>query len=235
MHDAGQTGNRRSLGRHLSFPRSRVGMHTGDFIRVSASVFIPTREHGNENNIQHRASRNQDRGWGIQYPISLSNIRHPPSNICHPASKGASMEASYIAAYRDGRLHEAIRRASLWMRKCTLCPRLCKVDRMSDEKGYCGRAGGPLSPASPAPRRGAPPGGQERVRTIFFSHCNLFCVFCQNYDISHGARGRRRGRMNWPRSCWRSSVGDATNQFRHTVARNFAHTGSAPHCGRGRP
>jgi len=48
------------------------------------------------------------------------------------------MEASYIAAYRDGRLHEAIRRASLWMRKCTLCPRLCKVDRMSDEKGYCG-------------------------------------------------------------------------------------------------
>ncbi|MFZ2448162.1 MAG: radical SAM protein [Syntrophobacteraceae bacterium] len=104
------------------------------------------------------------------------------------------MGLSYIAAYRDGRLHEAIRRASLWMRKCTLCPRLCNVDRMSDEKGYC-KTGRRAVVASFGPHCGEerPLVGKNGSGTIFFSHCNLFCVFCQNYDISHGGEGTPAG------------------------------------------
>ncbi len=101
------------------------------------------------------------------------------------------MEASYIRAYREGRLREALGRASLWMRKCTLCPRLCGVNRMADEKGFC-RTGRKAVVASYGPHFGEerPLVGGNGSGTIFFSHCNLFCVFCQNDDISHGGAGR---------------------------------------------
>lgn len=100
------------------------------------------------------------------------------------------MEASYLKAYSEGRLQEAVRRASLWMRKCTLCPRLCGVNRMADEKGFC-RTGIKAVVASYGPHYGEerPLVGMNGSGTIFFSHCNLFCVFCQNHDISHGGAG----------------------------------------------
>jgi len=100
------------------------------------------------------------------------------------------IEASYIEAYRSGRLKEAGARARRWMKKCTLCPRLCRVDRLSDEKGYC-RTGRLAIVASYGPHYGEerPLVGKGGSGTIFFSHCNLFCTFCQNYDISHGGEG----------------------------------------------
>ena len=104
------------------------------------------------------------------------------------------MEASYIKAYNSGRLQEALRRASLWMKKCTLCPRLCGVDRTADERGFC-RTGRRAVVASFGPHYGEerPLVGKSGSGTIFFSHCNLFCVFCQNHDISHGGAGTPAG------------------------------------------
>jgi putative pyruvate formate lyase activating enzyme len=100
------------------------------------------------------------------------------------------MRASYIETYRSGRLEDAIRRARQWMQKCTLCPRLCRVDRMSDDEGYC-RTGRMAVVASYGPHYGEekPLVGKGGSGTIFFAHCNLFCTFCQNYDISHGGDG----------------------------------------------
>ena len=46
------------------------------------------------------------------------------------------MNAAYIEAHRNGRLGEAVDRASRWVRKCTLCPRMCKVDRMAGERVF---------------------------------------------------------------------------------------------------
>ena len=82
----------------------------------------------------------------------------------------------------------------LWdcMNPCTLCPRRCEVYRGKGEIGFCGIACLPLVSSV------APHFGEESVLvgsggsgTIFFAGCNLGCVFCQNFDISHHRRGRR--------------------------------------------
>lgn len=68
---------------------------------------------------------------------------------------------------------------------CTLCPRLCRVDRLSGEKGHCATGWEPFV-ASVGPHFGEeePLVGTRGSGTIFLSGCNLHCVFCQNYDIS---------------------------------------------------
>ncbi|MHC4121706.1 MAG: 4Fe-4S cluster-binding domain-containing protein, partial [Planctomycetota bacterium] len=81
----------------------------------------------------------------------------------------------------------------LWdrMNPCTICPRLCNVHRGKGETGFCGIGETPLVSSV------GPHFGEESVLvgrggsgTIFFAGCNLGCVFCQNYDISHERRGR---------------------------------------------
>lgn len=100
------------------------------------------------------------------------------------------MPAAYIEAYRNGRLDENIRRGVRWMTNCTLCPRMCKVNRMEGETGRC-RTGRLSVVASYDPHFGeeSPLVGRNGSGTIFFTHCNLHCIFCQNVDISHGGSG----------------------------------------------
>lgn len=101
------------------------------------------------------------------------------------------MEAAYLKTHGEGRLKEKIQRALAWLKKCTLCPRFCRVDRRLGGKGYC-RTSRYAVVASYGPHYGEekPLVGQTGSGTIFFSHCNLFCTFCQNFDISHGGEGR---------------------------------------------
>jgi putative pyruvate formate lyase activating enzyme len=75
---------------------------------------------------------------------------------------------------------------------CGLCPRRCGVNRLAGERGYC-RAPGEIMAASHCLHRGEEPpiSGRNGSGTIFFSHCNLRCIFCQNYQISHLGMGRR--------------------------------------------
>jgi len=100
------------------------------------------------------------------------------------------MKPSYLEAHEKGVLQKRVDRALAWMRRCTLCPRMCRVNRMEDEKGFC-RTGRRAVVASYGPHYGeeSPLVGKNGSGTIFFSHCNLFCVFCQNRDISHGGEG----------------------------------------------
>ncbi len=97
----------------------------------------------------------------------------------------------YIMAKNKGRLEEKIRASRDMLTCCTLCPRQCRVDRTKGEKGYCG-AGKKAVVASFAPHFGEEPPlvGKYGSGTIFFSHCNLKCVFCQNHDISIQGYGR---------------------------------------------
>ena len=80
----------------------------------------------------------------------------------------------------------------LWsmMNGCTLCPRECKSLRLDGEEGLCG-AGEWLMIASFSAHFGEEEGlvGSQGSGTIFFSNCNLKCLFCQNYDISHLGHG----------------------------------------------
>jgi len=92
---------------------------------------------------------------------------------------------SYKNLHREGilgdRLEEILRLAS----PCTLCPRQCMADRTGDGRGYC-QAPYSLYISSASPHFGEeePLVGTGGSGTIFMTHCNLRCAFCQNYDIS---------------------------------------------------
>lgn len=96
----------------------------------------------------------------------------------------------YIDTYKQGKLKEKIERLNKILASCTLCPRKCKVNRLKGEKGYCG-GGKNAAVSSYFPHFGEESClvGRFGSGTIFFSFCNLKCVFCQNYDISHLAEG----------------------------------------------
>lgn len=91
----------------------------------------------------------------------------------------------YIQAKKRGDLAKKINQTEALLADCTLCPRQCRVDRSSQEKGYCA-TGEKAIVSSWAPHFGEEPPlvGNRGSGTLFFSHCNLKCVFCQNYEIS---------------------------------------------------
>jgi len=99
-------------------------------------------------------------------------------------------EPSYLKLYREGQLPSRVRQALDLLKDCRLCPRECHVDRLSGELGVC-RTGARASVASFHPHFGeeAPLVGSAGSGTIFFSSCNLFCSFCQNFAISHLGEG----------------------------------------------
>lgn len=69
--------------------------------------------------------------------------------------------------------------------KCVLCPRKCKVNRNNNELGYC-RAGDKMKIGGYHLHMWEEPiiTGETGSGTIFFSYCNLGCVYCQNHEIS---------------------------------------------------
>ena len=75
--------------------------------------------------------------------------------------------------------------------RCTLCPRGCNVDRLSGDTGICNTQDEAMvSSYNPHFGEEAPLVGKNGSGTIFFTHCNLLCNFCQNYDISHEGHGQ---------------------------------------------
>lgn len=73
---------------------------------------------------------------------------------------------------------------------CSQCPRNCKVDRADGKIGFCGVTDQlMIARAALHPWEEPPISGTNGSGTIFFSGCNLRCVFCQNRDISHSAVG----------------------------------------------
>jgi putative pyruvate formate lyase activating enzyme len=104
-----------------------------------------------------------------------------------------SIEPAYLETFRNGLFKEKIEKAYDLLQSCTLCPRRCNVDRMSGQMGIC-KTGASAYVSSYNPHFGeeAPLVGSQGSGTIFFTHCNLLCIFCQNYDISHEGYGREK-------------------------------------------
>lgn len=77
------------------------------------------------------------------------------------------------------------------MMKCNLCPRCCNVDRDNGEVGFC-QAPDEMVIARYSLHKWEEPviSGDVGSGTIFFSYCNLRCLFCQNYEISEYHKGR---------------------------------------------
>lgn len=100
-------------------------------------------------------------------------------------------DPSYIGLFEKGILKERTKTAREILRSCTLCPRKCRVDRLSGQAGVCDTAGlARVSSYSPHFGEEAPLVGDNGSGTIFFTHCNLLCIFCQNFDISHEGHGQ---------------------------------------------
>lgn len=97
---------------------------------------------------------------------------------------------SYIGAYRTGKLADSIEKADRILENCILCPRNCKVNRLSGEKGVC-RTGRLALVSGYDPHFGEESAlvGTHGSGTIFMGSCNLLCIFCQNWEISHLGAG----------------------------------------------
>lgn len=71
------------------------------------------------------------------------------------------------------------------MSSCCICPRNCKADRLNGEIGICGSNAG-FNISSIVVHHGEEPpiSGKNGICNVFFSRCNLSCIYCQNYQIS---------------------------------------------------
>ena len=97
---------------------------------------------------------------------------------------------SYLRTDQKGLLKEKIAAAYDILSSCNLCPRNCLVNRHEGERGLCRTGDQPwVSSYSAHFGEEDPLVGQHGSGTIFFTHCNLYCIFCQNYEISHGGEG----------------------------------------------
>lgn len=85
---------------------------------------------------------------------------------------------------------ERVRSAEKLLKECTLCPRNCGIDRTRGETGFCKTGDKPfVSSWGPHFGEERPLVGRFGSGTIFFSNCNLGCIFCQNWTISHRGEG----------------------------------------------
>jgi len=98
---------------------------------------------------------------------------------------------SYFNASKSGKLKEVTEKLFCGLQSCDICPRRCKVNRLEGEIGFCKTAKLPKVYSFMCHHGEEPPvSGTRGSGTIFFSHCNMGCVYCQNYEFSQLGKGR---------------------------------------------
>jgi len=109
----------------------------------------------------------------------------------YAAKKGEEWRPAYAKLEQKGKFAQRIEEAYAIFEECELCPRQCGVNRQEGETGFC------RAPAKPVIFSAQPHFGEEislvgkhGSGTIFFSNCNLRCVFCQNWPIALEGKGR---------------------------------------------
>lgn len=103
------------------------------------------------------------------------------------------MAPAFVALAETGELVRRAAQAREWMGACSLCPRRCGVDRVAGVRGYCGAgAQARVYRHMSHPGEEPPLSGTGGSGTIFWSHCTLRCVYCQNYRMSQLGEGTDR-------------------------------------------
>lgn len=98
--------------------------------------------------------------------------------------------AAYIELFDSGELAKRVEIAAAILHKCQLCPHKCNVDRINGERGQCHTPKlAAVSSYGPHFGEEAPLVGTKGSGTIFFTNCNLSCIYCQNYSISQLGEG----------------------------------------------
>lgn len=96
----------------------------------------------------------------------------------------------YLNLLSNGELENRVKNLKQMLQNCVLCPHQCGVNRLEGERGYCKTLENVVvSAAQPHFGEEDELVGRYGSGTIFFSHCNLGCIFCQNYEISHCGEG----------------------------------------------
>lgn len=97
---------------------------------------------------------------------------------------------AYLNLLKSGELDERIAILYEKLSSCNLCPNECEVNRLKGEKGIC-KVGNKPMVSSYGPHFGEerPLVGKNGSGAIFFTYCNLSCVYCQNWEISHLGEG----------------------------------------------
>ncbi len=119
-------------------------------------------------------------------------IRH--SERMPSPDQAGDTEPAYLALLQSGELEKRVRSAEQQMRDCDLCARYCHVDRLESIRGAICSTGAQAVVHSYGPHHGEEDclRGWSGSGTVFFSWCNLRCIFCQNWDISWKGRGEER-------------------------------------------
>ena len=101
-------------------------------------------------------------------------------------------EPAYLRLLRSGELAERVRSARERLANCDLCARYCRVDRHLSIRGAICRTGARARVYSAGPHFGEEDclRGSRGSGTIFFSWCNLRCVYCQNWEIAWRGEGQ---------------------------------------------
>lgn len=94
-------------------------------------------------------------------------------------------EPCYLKLHESGELKDKIDALYNILESCELCPRKCGVNRLKGEKGFCKAEKLKVSSYFPHFGEEDPLVGVHGSGTIFLTYCNLRCVYCQNYEISH--------------------------------------------------
>jgi putative pyruvate formate lyase activating enzyme len=107
-------------------------------------------------------------------------------------SLDSSDTPAYLDLLRSGTLDIRVEEALDHLAECDLCPRYCRIDRRDSIKGALCHTGAQAVVHSYGPHHGEenPLRGIYGSGTIFFSWCNLRCLYCQNWDISQKGIGR---------------------------------------------
>ena len=108
------------------------------------------------------------------------------------AQQRGIFEPAYLPLLRSGELAERARRSRRHLENCDLCARYCRVSRRQSIRGAICRTGERAVVCSAGPHHGEEDclRGRRGSGTIFFSWCNLRCVFCQNWEIAWQGEGR---------------------------------------------
>jgi len=115
-----------------------------------------------------------------------------PSSLHAKGKRDEQWVPAYHKLEEEGKLAQRVEEAYSIFEDCNLCPRECGVNRRKGETGFCQA---PLKPVifSAHPHFGEEVSlvGQNGSGTIFLSNCNLRCIFCQNWPISHKGKGKQ--------------------------------------------
>lgn len=114
----------------------------------------------------------------------------PYSTSAKYTLRAADFEPAYLALHRTGELRRRAEEAIANLEACYVCPRNCGVNRLANKTATC-KTGRYAQVTSYFPHLGEEDclRGWQGSGTIFFSMCNLRCVFCQNFDVSQGQPG----------------------------------------------